>query len=101
MLELQHCRFEAPPFDPPLARVERNGTVTGATERHFARGELELPREGVELPVLARGTPIGRFVLDPTPGSGVSLEQRVVAVAIADQVGAVLAAPQEGRSRNG
>jgi hypothetical protein len=93
VLELQDCRFEASPFAAPLARVERNGAVTGTKERYFARGELELPREGAELPVLARGQPIGRFVLVPTPGAGVSLEQRVVAVAIADQVGAVLASP--------
>ena len=32
-----------------------------------------------------------RFVLDPTPEVGVSLEQQVVAVALADQVGAALA----------
>ena len=33
---------------------------------------------------------LGRFVLEPTPGVGVPLERRVVAVALADQVGAVL-----------
>jgi hypothetical protein len=37
------------------------------------------------------GRKLGRFVLRPTPGVGVTLEQQVVAVAIADQVGAVLA----------
>ena len=62
--------------------------MTGTTVRHFSRGELELPREGAELPVLARGQQIGRFVLEPNPGAGVSLEARMVAVAIADQVGA-------------
>ena len=93
LLELQECRFEAPPFGLPLARIERNGTVTGTSTRHYARGELELPREGVELPVLARGQQIGRFVLGPTPGAGTSLEARVVAIAIADQVGAALTSP--------
>jgi hypothetical protein len=101
LLELRACRFEAQPFGWLLARIERNGAITGATERHFASGELELPREGVELPVLARGQPIGRFLLEPTPGAGVSLDQRVVAVAIADQVGAVLASPQGEERRNG
>ena len=38
------------------------------------------------------------FRAEPTPGTGVSLEQRVVAVALADQVGAVLAAPTAERS---
>ncbi len=93
LLELEQCRFEAPPTLRPLATVERNGTVTGTTVRHYAQGELELPREGAELPVLARGQQIGRFVLDPRPGVGVSLEQRLVAVAIADQVGAALTTP--------
>ena len=53
---------------------------------------FELPEEGVELPVLAHGQQVGRFVLDPAPGTGVTLEQRVVAVAISDQVGAALIA---------
>ncbi|MET1002933.1 MAG: DUF4118 domain-containing protein [Acidimicrobiia bacterium] len=96
LLELKGCRFEAPPFGVPLARIERNGTVTGTSTRHYARGELELPREGVEMPVLARGQQIGRFVLDPAPGAGISLESRVVAVAIADQVGAALTSPVHG-----
>ena len=43
--------------------------------------------------MLARGQQIGRFVLEPHEGVGVSLEQRLVAVAIADQVGAALTAP--------
>ena len=93
LLELRECRFEAPPMFVALATVERNGTVTGTAVRHYAHGELELPREGAELPVLARGQQIGRFVLEPNEGVGVSLEQRLVAVAIADQVGAALTAP--------
>jgi hypothetical protein len=39
--------------------------------------------------VLARGREIGRFVLIPTPGIATTLEERVVAVAIADQVATV------------
>jgi Domain of unknown function (DUF4118) len=93
LLDLESCRFEAPPYLRPLATIERNGTVTGTSVRHFARGELELPREGAELPVLARGQQIGRFVLEPQAGAGVSLERRLVAVAIADQVGAALTTP--------
>ena len=40
--------------------------------------------------MLGRGNVLGRFVLVPQPNSVVTLEQRVVAVAIADQVGAAL-----------
>lgn len=60
------------------------------------RGGFELPSDGAELQVLSRGQPVGRFVLVPKPGTGFSLDQRVVAVALADQVGAVLATPQVG-----
>ena len=53
------------------------------------RAGFELPEQGVDLPVLARGREIGRFVLIPTPGIATTLEERVVAVAIADQVATV------------
>ena len=66
---------------------------------HYARRPTaavasSCPTEGVEIPVLARGHEIGHFVLVPTPGVGTSLEERIVAVAIADQVAA------SGRLRN-
>jgi hypothetical protein len=34
---------------------------------------------------------VGRFILDFHPGAGATLEERIVAVALADQVGASLA----------
>jgi hypothetical protein len=98
LLRLRDCRFEAPPFETPLERLERTGLVAWHTLR-VRDGGLELPAEGAELPVMGRGQLLGRFVLQPTPGTGVSLEQRIVAVALADQVGAVLAAPRPGERR--
>lgn len=92
LLRLQACRFEAQPILTVLPRLERGGELDQRVWR-FRDGGFELPREGVELPVYGRGQQLGRFVLEPTSGAGVSLEQRVVAVAIADQVGAALAAP--------
>ncbi len=92
LLSLEDCHFE-PGLDwRYLPRIERNGAITGTEVRHYAhaRDELELPRDGVELPVWSRGQTVGQFVLLPTPGEGISLEQRIVAVAIADQVGAAL-----------
>jgi hypothetical protein len=96
LLSLRECRFEALPAhdDVRLPRISRNGVVEGVTSVRFGRGEdgrggFELPEGGVELPVLARGQHIGRFVLVPTPGVPVALEQRLVAVAIADQVAAI------------
>jgi hypothetical protein len=63
-------------------------------------GEFALPTEGVELVVVGGGRQLGRFVLTPRPDVGVSLDRRVVAVALADQLGAALspAAAREPRS---
>jgi hypothetical protein len=41
--------------------------------------------------VLGRGRQLGRFVLVSDPDVGVSLEERTVAVALSDQLGAVVA----------
>ncbi|MCU1354160.1 MAG: Osmosensitive channel histidine kinaselike protein [Acidimicrobiales bacterium] len=95
LLHLVDCRFESAPFTPPMPRLERSGSMR--LDEYHARGRgFELPAAGVELAVLGRGHLLGRFVLHPVPATGVALEERVVAVAIADQVGAMLAAPQPG-----
>jgi hypothetical protein len=91
LLELRNCQFEAFPFTRSLPRLERSG-VLSVMEYH-GHG-FALPADGVELPVLGRGNVLGRFVLVPNPHTTVTIEQRVVAVAIADQVGAALAAPE-------
>jgi hypothetical protein len=44
----------------------------------------------VELRVLGNGTYLGRFLLDPAPGSRPSRQARLVAVTLADQTGAAL-----------
>jgi hypothetical protein len=99
LLTLSGCRFEVPPYGPGqrLERLERSGTVTSsrvaARTLRYERHGFEFPHEGIELPVLAHGEEVGRFVLVPTPGVGASLEQRVVAIALADQVGAAVGAP--------
>jgi hypothetical protein len=96
LLSLRECHFEALPAhdDAHLPRIGRSGVVQGVTSVRYGRGDdgrggFELPDGGVEVPVMARGQHIGRFVLVPTPGVPVSLEQRLVAVAIADQVAAI------------
>jgi hypothetical protein len=90
LLELRECFFEPVPVGRPLPRLERNGAVTGVTTMRFAGDEFTLPPE-VELPVLGRGRQLGRFVLVSSPTAGASLEERTVAVALSDQLGAVLA----------
>jgi hypothetical protein len=89
VLHLRSCSFERPPFATVLTPIEPNGTFP-THEYRFARGGFELPREGVALPVQSSGEVVGRFALVPTPGAGVSLERRLVAVAMADQLGVVL-----------
>ena len=65
------------------------------------RGEFTLPAEGVEIPVLGRGRQVGRLVLEPEPDVGVSLEERIVAIAISDQLGAAVAAELDAPKTNG
>ena len=101
LLGLQRCHFEAPPFPTVLEKLDRSGAVSWRRYR-LTRSGFELPAAGVELPVVGRGRVLGRFVLEPTRGRGVPLDQRVAAITIADQVGLALAAPQPGReTRNG
>jgi hypothetical protein len=95
LFDLVDARFEAAPFHDrlDLPCLERNGVV--ARRRYRIQPgrdlELELPVEGIALPVLSRGQVVGRFVLDFGPGAGATLEERIVAIALADQVGASLA----------
>ncbi|MGH8999181.1 MAG: DUF4118 domain-containing protein [Acidimicrobiia bacterium] len=96
LLGLESAQFEAPPYASleELPVLERNGGVAAARYRAGRDGEfgLEWPAGAVSLPVLARGREVGRFVLHPRAGSAVPLEPRIVAIALADQVGASLAA---------
>lgn len=91
LLSLDGCRFEALPYDAELPVLGRSGALTQRSHR-YQESAFALPSGGVSLPVLARGRPVGRFVLTPHPGVGVTLERRIVAVALADQVGGALGA---------
>jgi hypothetical protein len=105
LLTLQVCRFEAIPYDDEVhrPRLGRNGSLELQPMVRFARvghrTGFELPEEGVDLPVLARGREIGRFVMIPTSGVPASLEERVVAIAIADQVATVWSPEQREEPR--
>jgi hypothetical protein len=90
LLQLRDCFFEELPVGRPLPRLERNGSVTGVVAHRFTGDEFALPPE-IELPVLGRGRQLGRFVLVSDPIVGASLEERTVAIALSDQLGAVLA----------
>ena len=87
LLHLRACRYEAGAPQRPAMQIGNDGHVLigGAVWSVHLEG---LPGPELELPVRSRGQIQGRFVLTPTPGCPVTLQRRVVAVAIADQVGA-------------
>ncbi len=89
LLGLQGCEFETPPFRSLVPRLDRSGTIESA-KRRLVDGQFALPPEGVELPVRGRGRTLGRLLLHPDPNVGVSIEQRLVAVALADQLATAL-----------
>lgn len=92
LLQLRECRYEkgaAPEPPPRTVRIDREGHVALGTVR-WGVHQLGLPGKEVELVVQSRGRPVGRFVMTPSPGVPISLQRRIVAVAIADQVGAAL-----------
>jgi hypothetical protein len=91
LLGLHDCRYEMPPYSSELPQLERNGAI-GGDHRRWLGSEYALPDQGVEIPVLGRGREFGRLVLVPDVAVGVSIEERVVAVALADQLGAAFAA---------
>jgi hypothetical protein len=92
-LGLHRCYFELPPFHHDYARLEQTGAITGDHVRIYTKDGSELPRDGVELPLVVNDQAVGRFVLVPTPEHGVSLDHRIVAVTLADQLSAVLSRP--------
>jgi hypothetical protein len=89
LLHLQSCRFDVNESDHGVAQIGHDGNVNLGRVR-WGLHQMGLPGSELELLVHGRGQVLGRFVLVPTPGTPVSLRRRVVAVAIADQVGAAL-----------
>jgi K+-sensing histidine kinase KdpD len=89
LLHLQACRYEGGSSDQPMMRLEHDGRVF-LGGRVWGVHRMGLPGPEIELSVQSQGRTLGRFVMTPTPGYPVSQERRVVAVAIADQIGASL-----------
>lgn len=89
LLNLRDARFDPAKADRPMMRLDHDARVV-LGGRDWGVDHLGLPGREIELLVHSRGEMLGRFVLTPTPGHPVSFEQRVVAVALADQAGATL-----------
>ena len=88
LLGLTTCTFEQPPFAVELPTLERNGSIEGG-RRRWVYDEFSLPAEGCQLLVLHRGDIVGRLAITANYDVGVSIIDRVVAVALADELGAV------------
>jgi hypothetical protein len=90
LLSLADCWLELPPFLWVLPQLERGGTI-GGTEHHYGHGGFALSADGTELAVLSRGRQVARLVLIGDPDVDTALEERVVAIALADQLGSAFA----------
>jgi hypothetical protein len=91
LLSLRKCRFEGSFAERPGAFIEREGGIMWGNLR-WEPSRMGLPSNEVSLIVEGQGRPFGRFVLVPTVGRPVALDRLTVAVALADQVGAAMAA---------
>jgi len=90
LLKLNDCWLELPPFHWPLPRLERAGTIETDEYRWFDGG-FSMPEYGVQLPVVEGGREVARLVLIGAPDVTVTIDERIVAVALADQLGSAFA----------
>ncbi len=92
LLALQSCRFQygVAGIGQP-ARLQHDGTVTPGRQAAVTDQAGSPPGGDTELLVESGGILQGRFLMTPLPGAQPSLEQRLLAIAFADQVGAALA----------
>ena len=84
------CVFESGPPHRELPRLGIHGALEG-TPLVAAHTDFLLPPGGVEVEVIGRGIDFGRLVMFAAEPVRASLQKRVVAVAIADQLGVTLA----------
>jgi K+-sensing histidine kinase KdpD len=90
LLHLRDCRFEPGGRFDRMKEIRRDGRVVVAG-LEWPVNDWGLPGPQIGLVVLSRGQPVGRFVLTPTPGEGVAVQARLVAVALVDQVASLVA----------
>ncbi len=91
MLQLVSCRYEPAPWSGDMPALLRSGALPPALVHRRGDGAFALPIDGLAIEVMAGGRLVGRFVLCPIMGASAPIEHRVVAVALADQVGAAIA----------
>jgi K+-sensing histidine kinase KdpD len=87
-LGLAGASYRSGPVVSEAPVIERGGTLVPSPSRFTDTG-FELPPRTC-VPVGGRGAQLGHLVLEPTPGHGVTREQRRLAVALADVLAAAL-----------
>lgn len=92
---LVDCIYEPTPSGPELPRLGQRGALEHA-RLVAAAGDFLLPTGGVEVPVKGRGQQFGRLVLYANEATRAPLQKRLVAVAIADELGCALATRMKG-----
>ena len=97
LLDLEGSRFEYGSLLGHPPRLEPDGTITSGRGRRDVE-QSGLPGEEIELRTFGNGQYYGRFMLKAAPGAKPSLQARLVAVTLADQVGRALGASQDTRS---
>jgi hypothetical protein len=85
LLDLQEWRFEYGSLRSHPLRLEADGSIAGGDSAWDVE-EAGLPAE-LELRMFGNGQYFGRFLMGPVPGARPSLQARLVAVALAEQVG--------------
>jgi hypothetical protein len=93
LLFLRDCRFSHGITDEQLPSLGHDGRVRWG-DLGWGTDTLGLPSKGVTLAAHGQGRVVGTFTLLPTPGVLVGDDRLLVAVALADQVGAALAGYQ-------
>lgn len=92
LLSLRSCRFQygIAGIGQP-SRLQHDGSVIAGRRAWDVDAEGLPDGTDIELLVESGGMFQGRFLMTPVPGARPTLEQRLLAVAFADQVGAALA----------
>lgn len=90
ILGLRDCRFEYGTLLGRHPRLEQDGSLTAVRAQEKSEEQV-WPGEEIELRASVGGRYLGRFMLQPHPGATIPpLQTRLVAVSLADHVGAAL-----------
>jgi K+-sensing histidine kinase KdpD len=92
---LDDCVFDPSPLDSTRPHLGVRGAIEGAP-LVASHTDFLLPAGGGEIPVIGRGHEYGRIVLFASGSVRASLQKRLVAIAIADELGLTLASQSVG-----